>query len=51
LVIVDEPTASSEAGSATIATAAANPIDYRNFPVWQQWVVFITTDTFALSLQ
>ena len=50
LVIVDEPSAASKQGRAP-TFAASNPIDYRNFPIWQQWVVFFTTDTFVLSLQ
>jgi cell division protein FtsB len=50
LVIVDDPAASSHADEIAVS-AAANPIDYRNFPIWQQWIVFFTTDSFALSLQ
>lgn len=52
LVIVDQPAAASQAATeAVIAVAAANPIDYRNFPVWQQWVVFFTADSFTISTQ
>ena len=50
LVIVNEASPASHDGLVpTFATT--NSIDYRNFPIWQQWVVFFTTDTFALSLQ
>lgn len=50
IVIVDEASGASKQRQApTFATS--NPIDYRNFPVWQQWVVFFTTDSFALSLK
>jgi cell division protein FtsB len=52
LVIVDEPSLSAAAADAAVGNAApANPIDYRNFPIWQQWVVFFTTDSFTLSIQ
>jgi cell division protein FtsB len=50
LVIVDESQRGT-AGALSPAWAAANPIDYRNFPVWQQWVVFFTADAFTISLQ
>jgi cell division protein FtsB len=52
LVIIDEPAVSAATAELPVAAAAtSNPIDYRNFPVWQQWVVFFTTDTFSLAIQ
>jgi cell division protein FtsB len=52
LVIIDEPASSTTLGGFSHGAATAgNPIDYRNFPVWQQWVVFFTSDAFTLSLQ
>jgi cell division protein FtsB len=52
LVIMDQPAANASAGNVAIAApAVANPIDYRNFPVWQQWVVFFTTSSFKFSLK
>ena len=52
LVIVDKPVAKADAAMESLtAVASANPIDYRNFPVWQQWVVLFTTDSFRLSTQ
>lgn len=52
LAIIDEPAASLGIGELAVAAAAtSNPIDYRNFPVWQQWVVFFTTETFSLSIR
>ena len=50
LIIVDEPSSLTRA-EANAAEAAAKAQDYRNFPVWRQWVVFFTTDTFKESLQ
>lgn len=52
LVIVNEPAGSSQTSEAAAAsTAAANPIDYRSFPVWQQWIVFFTSESFRLSVE
>ena len=52
LVIIDEAEEGTAANNAPLtANAASNPIDFRNFPVWQQWVVFFTSDSFVLSLQ
>jgi len=52
LVIMDQPSANSSASDVAIsAPGAANPLDYRNFPVWQQWVVFFTTSSFKFSLK
>jgi len=51
-VIREEPSTQTNTSNVAInAAAAANPIDYRNFPVWQQWVVFFTTSSFKFSLQ
>jgi cell division protein FtsB len=51
LVIIDESEASTSNDTRGSASAATNPIDYRNFPIWQQWVVFFTSDHFTLKLQ
>jgi len=51
LVIMDQPTTNSSASDVAVAAPVANPIDYRNFPVWQQWVVFFTTSSFKFSLK
>jgi cell division protein FtsB len=52
LVIVNEPDLSAAgAETAVDEDGPSNPIDYRNFPIWQQWVVFFTTDSFTLSMQ
>lgn len=50
LVILDEDEASTSTSDVAVA-AITNPIDYRSFPVWQQWVVFFTSDSFSLSIQ
>ena len=49
LVIMDEKAAAPAASEVAVA-ATTNPIDFRNFPVWEQWVVFFTTDSFTLSM-
>jgi cell division protein FtsB len=51
LVIVDESAKSAKVNNATVAAAATNPIDYRNSPIWKQWIVFFTTASFTNSLQ
>jgi cell division protein FtsB len=52
LVIVDEAAESAKVNDVTVAAAAAtNLIDYRNSPIWKQWVVFFTTASFTNSLQ
>ena len=50
LVIVDDQNRASPAAVA-VAQAVANPIDVRNFPVWQQWVVFFTSEKITFALQ
>lgn len=50
LVILDEDESSTNTTETALGTAT-NPIDYRSFPIWQQWVVFFTTDSFTLSIQ
>jgi cell division protein FtsB len=51
LVIMDQPANASAGNIAIAAPAVVNPIDYRNFPVWQQWIVFFTTSSFKFSLK
>lgn len=50
LVILDEGEVSTSPAEVAVGTTA-NLIDYRNFPIWQQWIVFFTTDSFTLSIQ
>jgi hypothetical protein len=50
VLMIDGASANVLQADAT-TTLAANPLDFRNFPIWQQWVVFFTTDSFAISLQ
>jgi cell division protein FtsB len=50
LLIIDDQSDSPAINEMAVA-APTNPIDFRNFPVWEQWVVFFTTDAFTLSMQ
>jgi cell division protein FtsB len=50
LVIIDEPSENANIGNGLVPATTTNPIDFRNFPVWQQWIVFFTTDSFTISL-
>lgn len=52
IVIVDEPTGQDGAESMSVAGEGATNRDvFYNFPIWQQWVVFFTNDSFAVSLR
>jgi cell division protein FtsB len=49
LTMIKEQESSPDAADVAIS-AAASPADLRNLPIWQQWVVFFTTEQFALSV-
>jgi hypothetical protein len=51
VLMIDGASTTLPEADAVGTLAATNSIDFRNFPIWQQWVVFFTTDSFAISLQ
>ena len=51
LVIVDPEPGTTAAGLAQDELSATNPMDYRSFPIWRQWVYLFTSDTFTLSFE
>ena len=50
LTMVKEQAASPDAVAVAGVTAAVSSVDILNLPIWQQWVVFFTTERFALSV-
>jgi cell division protein DivIC len=51
LMVIKEPVSSRLAEDVSAAATAISAVDLRNLPVWQQWVVFFTTESFALAGQ
>ena len=50
LVILNEPSAAPVAQQVAAASADVASVDIRTLPIWQQWVVFFTTETLSLSV-
>jgi cell division protein FtsB len=51
LMVIKEPAPSPFAENVAAAATSISTVDLRNLPVWKQWVVFLTTESFTLSVQ
>jgi hypothetical protein len=50
LVMVKEPAPAPESAGASAIMAEASVVDLQKLPVWQQWISFFTSDSFALLI-
>jgi cell division protein FtsB len=48
--IIDAPEHASSSAESTVAESPVNPLDFRNYPVWRQWIVFFTAENFTVSM-
>lgn len=50
LMMIKEPASAPDTAQAPAVTSVTPAVDLQNLPVWQQWVSFFTTESFALPI-